>query len=216
MRKLMVTLGVFALLSGPALAQQRFQFFGFGGGGVELLLNPSVQKELKLSEEQSGKAKEAVTKIREKFGDDLKRFRELSNEERETVRKKMADANTKAVEEILKPDQLKRYKQIQLQQRGVNAFAEAEVQAALKLSDEQKEKLKTLQEDLRRDMAELRKEGAGGNFQEIGKKIAARNKEAMTKTMETLNDDQKKAWKELTGEPFELKPEQRRRPKPPA
>src|SRR3954465_6004994 len=55
-----VALGLVALLSGPALAQQgRGGGRGMGGGGHGLLLgNPSVQQELKLDAAQIEKAKE--------------------------------------------------------------------------------------------------------------------------------------------------------------
>jgi len=39
------------------------------------------------------------------------------------------------------------------------------------------------------------------------KKMAALNKETMEKVSGVLTDDQKKAWKDLTGEPFEFKPD---------
>ena len=40
------------------------------------------------------------------------------------------------------------------------------------------------------------------NFQQ---KLQTVTKEYMAKAQETLTDDQKSAWKEMTGEPFELK-----------
>jgi hypothetical protein len=72
-------------LAAPALAQQRGQFGGRGQGGVaSLIRNESVQKELKMEKEQTDKATEAVTKIREKHNDEFSKLRDLSQEERRT------------------------------------------------------------------------------------------------------------------------------------
>lgn len=40
-------------------------------------------------------------------------------------------------------------------------------------------------------------------------KLQALRKEALEKVVASLTDDQKKSWKELTGEPFEIKFERR-------
>src|SRR5262249_14155829 len=62
-----------------------------------------------------------------------------SREERQQRQEERAKANEKALAEILKPDQLKRAKQISWQQQGAQAVSVAEVAAALKLTDEQKD-----------------------------------------------------------------------------
>lgn len=118
--------------------------------------------------------------------------------------KKYEELQKKALADALTPEQLKRLKQIQLQQRGMRAFQDPEVQTALKLSEDQKEKIKTISEDADKDRRELFKGAVGGgNREELTKKITAYNKEVMDKTTSVLNDDQKKAWKDMLGEPFE-------------
>ncbi|HMC90517.1 MAG TPA: hypothetical protein VKI17_13265, partial [Gemmataceae bacterium] len=47
----------------------------------------------------------------------------------------------------------------------------------------------------------------GGDQAEARKKMAAVQKETMEKITAVLTDDQKKTWKEMTGEPFEYKPD---------
>jgi Spy/CpxP family protein refolding chaperone len=179
-----------------------------GGGGLAMLLgNEGVQKELKLSEEQTAKVKEFAEaqgeKMREAFGGgrpDFEKMREMQ--------KASTEAAEKLVKETLKPEQQKRLKQIQLQQGGLMAFASEEVQKGLSLTDEQKEKLKTLGSDMQKDMQELRQ---GGFSPETMQKTRALTKEYMGKAADMLTDDQKAKWKEMTGEPFEVQM-QRRRP----
>src|SRR5438874_492820 len=80
------------------------------------------------------------------------------------------------------------------------------VQKELKLTDDQKDKIKTINDDARQEGQSIH-EAAAGDFQEMQKKMAALNKETMEKVSGVLTDDQKKAWKDLTGEPFEFKPD---------
>jgi hypothetical protein len=82
------------------------------------------------------------------------------------------------------------------------------VQKALKLTGEQKEKLQKIAQEssqkLRELLPKLREQAqAGGDRQEVMKKLAELRKEPVTKAVGVLTDDQKKTWKEMTGAPFE-------------
>jgi len=229
--KVVLTFGLAALVTLPAVAQQqqrggrgfggRGGFGGFGGPGM-LLQNEGVKKELKLTDEQAKKASEAVTKVREKHQDEFQGLRDLSQDERREkmtqITKVISDETTKALADILTPEQQKRLKQIQLQQRGPQAFSDPDVLKALKLTDDQKEAIKTINEDFTQDSRELFQSfgrgnrgagrglgGAGGFSPENQKKITELRKETMGKVMAVLKDDQKKTWKEMTGDPFEVR-----------
>jgi hypothetical protein len=84
-----------------------------------------------MSDEQIKKATEQVEKQRESFAG----LRDLSREERQAKMQESEKANQAVLAEILKEDQLKRFKQISLQQRGGQALADPEVaRAGLSLS----------------------------------------------------------------------------------
>jgi hypothetical protein len=181
----------------------------FGGG--MLLANKSVQEELKLTKSQKdelakiqkitfgawGKAKEAKDD-----GDDDK-----AKEIMETARKD-ADKANKKFKESLSKTQVKRLGQIELQQAGFAGLQKAEVQKALKLSDKQKDEIKDSAKELEQDVAELFKDI---NFRDREAFAKARTKadklrkETFAKVNKSFSDDQKKAWKEMLGEPFEIK-----------
>jgi len=208
--RLALTVMVAALLVGLVVAQR---FFGGGGGfgGAGLLENKSVQEELKMSEEQTTKAKKAIQDVRAKYKEDFgKVFQIEDKSERDPkfaeLAKKVNDETMKEVDEILKPEQIKRFKQIQLQVRGPDAYRDEEVQKTLKLTDDQKDKIKTIMEDFGKEAQEIFKD-AGGDFKAAGKKVQDLRKETQDKITGLLTDDQKKAWTELTGKPFELKME---------
>jgi hypothetical protein len=189
--------------------------FGFGMGQMSeasaLLLNPSVQEELKLTDEQ----KADLHKVREKQQAAFQKARESGD--REKGRALMQAAGEEIKKEVdkwketaLKPDQNKRLRQIQLQVMGVRAFADADVQKDLKLTDKQQAEAKEIVDATDKDAREILQgmRDARGNpdkAQEIRKKAEAVRKEGMDKMASLLNDDQKKAWKELTGEKFEIK-----------
>jgi Spy/CpxP family protein refolding chaperone len=204
--KVLLTFGLVALLASPVLAQQQRQRQGGGRGGfgAALLQNPDVQKELKITDDQKEKLTKISADIREKHKDDLAKARDLSQEDRAKLMKEISDESSKAYSEVLSADQMKRYKQIQLQQRGAGAFSDPEVQQTLKLTDDQKSKLKTINEDSRKEMQEAFQSAQGGDRQAAQKKIQTLRKDTMDKASAVLTDDQKKAWKDMTGEHFEL------------
>lgn len=213
MRTLKMTLtalGLAALLASPAWAQRGGRGFGFGPG--MLLSNKSVQQELKLDDQQIEKAKglseQVATKMRE-MRESLTGLEGQEQRDKATeLMKPITEETNKAVAEILKPEQNKRFHQITLQQRGSQAFSTPEIQNDLKLTDEQKEKIKTILQEARPARGDFAK-NAGGDREAAREKAMARRKETLDKVLATLTDDQKKAWNEKTGAPFEIKFEPR-------
>src|SRR5258707_7265875 len=120
--------------------------------------------------------------------------------------KKRTEMTTKFVKETLTSDQAKRYKEIQLQLGGLTMAANnEETSKALKITDDQKEKLKEITDQLNKDRRELFSGGGGFGDPETMKKVQALQKEASSKALEVLTSDQKKSWEEMTGKAFEIK-----------
>jgi hypothetical protein len=214
--KVVLVVGVALLLAVDASAQQRQRGQGgrgggrggFGGLGM-LIRNETVQKELKLSSDQVEKATEAVQKVQEKHQDEFAGLRDLQGDERRekmtTLTKTVSMEQEKALDGILNPDQIKRLKQIELQQRGAQAFTDPEVESKLKLTADQKEKIKTIEADAQAERRELFQGGGGGGDRaEMQKKMAAFNKATMERISAVLTSDQKATWKEMTGAPVEI------------
>jgi Spy/CpxP family protein refolding chaperone len=183
---------------------------GFGGMGA-MLDNKGLQTELKLTDEQVTKAKAATDEVRKKHDEEFKKAREMSPEERQTLMKSVSAETTKALSDVLKPDQMKRLKQIMLQQairmRGAAALNDDEVQTQLKLTDDQKKQIKEVADETGKEVMGLFQEAQGDRekMQEIRKKAESLNKEGMSKVSALLTADQKKELKTLQGEPYEIK-----------
>lgn len=210
--RLVLAVGLVAMLSVPAMAQGRGRGFGFGGGGGigMLLSNASVQQELKLDEGQIEKAKELAEKAREKFTASRDTLEGLEGEERmkkaQEIGKEINEDAQKSAKEFLKPEQLKRLHQVQHQVAGAQAFADEHVQKELKFTDAQKSEVQEMLSSSNGQMREL-----FGGFQSDPEgtrtKLAELRKETLTKVQSKLTDEQKTAWKELIGSPFEIKME---------
>ena len=210
--RIMSVLAAGLLLVGAATAQQRAGGFGgFGSSGLAGMLgqNKQLQDELKMDKDQADKVTEAITKVREDLRDETAKLRDrnTSDADRAEIGKKVSDAYAKALADVLKPEQLKRLRQIENQQAGVNLFTKEDNQKALKLTDAQQESIKDISTDLQKDIRSLSggTGGRGGFDPEAQQKRQALQKEAMDAVVKLLNDDQKATLKDLTGDPFELR-----------
>jgi Spy/CpxP family protein refolding chaperone len=201
--KTILAFGALCLLAGQAQAQQGG---GMGmGGGAQLYVNPSVQKELKFTEEQTTKARTVMADLREKYQEKITEARESQDfaQMQKLNLERNAEAK-KAMADVLKPDQIKRFGQIQMQQMGAMAFQNADVLQKITLTDDQKSKVKEITDDLQAQRRELF-QGFQDDREGTLKKMATLNKETNEKALAVLTDEQKKTWKEMTGEPFEVK-----------
>ena len=225
--------------------------FGFGGGfgdtTMMVLTNAALQDELKLTDAQKAKFKEAATKqaeqvkktmegMKDKFADaqgDKEKMTELFTGMQKETAKITAEAR-KVVDAELTAEQKKRLKEIGVQMMGARVFSEPTegkggfggtseadkatmkaVADALKLTDDQKSKIKGLVDELNKDRASVRKDIFGetkGGFgkapdpdkqKEFNTKSAKLTKETMGKIADVMDDTQKAAWKGLVGEPFD-------------
>jgi len=105
-----------------------------------------------------------------------------------------------AVLEGLRPQQAQRLKQIAWQEGGASAFSDPELLEALRLTDEQKKTIRTIQDEARRAMWVGPR--PGWPRPEDWKKAAESWKNARDQALDVLTADQKAMWTELTGEPF--------------
>jgi hypothetical protein len=175
---------------------------------AKLLQHRKVQKELKMTAEQRINLHDALEDIEEDFEKQIEALDKLPNapddafEKIERNRQKMIrSALIKTAEKELTATQKQRLRQVDRQFRGPAAFASADVQKALQLTDPQK---KAAQELLERTNAVIERYlNSLDNDDEAKAKVEARDfrKEAAAKFVEQLTADQQTTWKKLLGEP---------------
>ena len=207
--KAALTLGLVAVFSVPAWAQGQGR--GGPGGGmwgrggvVGLIPNKSVQEELKLEPDQIEKAKGVAEELREKVRESMSGLGDLDMSER---MKKIQEVNWttneegfKALGTFMKPEQIKRFKEIVLQQQGANALSYPPLAKKLDVTNEQKGKIAAI---LAEEMTEIRNAMQDGDRGAITKIRKSTNDKALA----VMTDVQQKQWKEMLGEPFEVKME---------
>jgi len=210
--KSVLTLAALALLASPAWAQGRGGVGG-GGGAAGFLMAPNVQQDLRLTDAQVKKIQETLREIRERHQGQYSALRDASADVRW---EKMATLNETTNDEVKKAlsfsaDQSRRFDQICLQVHGIQSFANAAVDEKLRLTHDQKAKIREIGEAARSSFAgAINKDASEQERTDARNKRLATHKENMTKVLALLSDDQKKAWKELTGEPIEVQYQARR------
>lgn len=211
--------------AGQAFAQR--QGGGRGGPGgrmgmlnspglnqLMLLRNPSVQTELKLTDDQKSKTGALADKVQDEMQGTFAELGELDPEDREAKMqevRKAAVARGKEVQgelaTILQPEQTTRLRQIGLQMRGASALADEEVVAELKLTDEQKKQLETIRQENETAGRELfrqaRESGGGGDA--IRAKMEELRKSGTEKALAVLTAEQKAQFEKLKGPAADIK-----------
>jgi len=208
--KFVLAFSTLVLLASPALAQGRG---AAGGGPAGFLMAPNVQQDLKLTDTQVKKVPETLREIKDRHHDEYASLRDASYDVRWT---KMAVLNEMVCVEVknalsLSPDQSRRFDQIGVQAHGILAFACRAVDEKLKLTDDQKSKIREIAEATHNSFAGADNDNASEQERtEARNKRAVAHKENMTKAYALLTDDQKASWKELIGEPIHIENHERR------
>jgi hypothetical protein len=136
--------------------------------------------------------------------------------ERERVRVALAKDQEADVARLLTPGQLRRFKQIALQQRGAFAFSDPEVVTALELTPEQRKRVREIQDDAgpagpKFDARIVSHRGPPpegpppfrpGLPPRPPERWADHARQAVQRLLDLLTPEQQMKWKELTGEPF--------------
>ncbi len=201
-------LAALALVPAPAAAQQPFQMKGMGSMPLIMLLNsPDIQKDLKLTEEQTKAIvesfQEQLGKVKELFAGGLDKIKENIEA--------MIKESDKAARKVLKEDQLKRLDQIKMQADGPRAFRDPELLTLeLKVTDEQKAKIEAVIAEAEKEMPKLFAKGRPTSreemqkaMEEMQKVMKESNKKAMDKILAVLTAAQRERWEALIGPRFE-------------
>ena len=170
--------------------------------GFELFKQTSVQQELQLSDDQIKKLEAYEAERRESY----QRLRDLDPKERAKKLAKASVEGERTITEILKSEQIKRFQEIMLQNDGIHQSVDAKdgvVAAALKLTDDQEEKFKSITQEMVVEREAFIK-AAGRDRGKMDAKMQELRKSGDEKLMQLLTEVQKAKWKELIGAPFKV------------
>jgi Spy/CpxP family protein refolding chaperone len=162
---------------------------------VMLMRQKSVQDDLKITPEQSDK----IHAFADKQWKRVRAMKDLSEAERNRGFEKMAKANRDFLKNTLTPEQVKRLNQIAMQVAGLLWVMRSDVAAELNLTDEQKQKIRELHDEARKEAQEALRSNNGSVEEEKFREMRQSNRKRL---MSVLTDEQKAKWKEMAGTPF--------------
>ncbi len=181
-----------------ARREERTRFGGRGDGPMGqgphfgrvnyLIMQPGVQKEIKLTDDQLGQVKKVI---------DTKRTFPRSPEEEHLI--------DKALAETLSAEQLKRLHQIARQQRGLHALSDAETVEALGLDSKQQKEIRDILDDARQKSFRRGPPGGGGpgpGGHDPKQRSEQIWKDAGDRLLRVMTTEQREKWKELLGSTF--------------
>ena len=173
-----------------------------GAGQFVLLNNGSVLDDLRLSAEQRDQIRALKELMDKQRNETFKAFFRMTAAERQRRFVELARSNETAVAAILKAEKLHRLEQIALQNRGPAAFLEADVATALKLTAEQKRRIRTVEAETFFGPPPGPPRHGGPGRGAPRKEHEKRLKEARDRIQALLTPAQAKQWREMTGTPF--------------
>lgn len=181
-------------------------------GAESMLSNKGVQHELKVTGEQAAKLDALIAEM---LGTERAQRTQLQNLPEDQRLKRAQDLRERRQVElhtklagILKPEQIDRFTQIQIQQLGTRAFAIPRVQESLKLSGKQKTRFQAIDEETRQASNRIILDAVGrdqADKREAMKKVSDLREQAFEQAYAQLTESQKAIYKGLIGRPFKVK-----------
>jgi hypothetical protein len=156
-----------------------------------LLCQSGVLDDLRLDDEQRPKVKKFCARVGKEWMESLGEVGRVPPAERGRRAVERARAYEAEVNRLLTPAQQARLWQIGLQAEGPGAFREPEVVAELKLTAEQRDQVRTIEEEALFGWMRGPRPGAPG----------AQEKSVNERLVAVLTEEQARRWRSLTGEP---------------
>jgi serine/threonine protein kinase len=162
-----------------------------------LLCQPAVLDDLGLDDGQRPRIKEFCARVGKEWMESLAQVGRLSPAERGRRAVARARAYEAEVNGLLTPAQQARLRQIGLQAEGPGAFREPEVVAELNLTAEQRDQIRTIEEEAL--FGWMRGSRPATSAGEPGAAGGARDRTANERILGVLTEDQVRRWRAMTG-----------------
>lgn len=205
-----------AALPGAAPAAGRANAIGPNGGAnlLVILMAPTVQKELKLTEAQKTRVydltREAGGRVRDMFQSMMQTGGGFNPQAMLLAGARLRQEHESTIHQLLDKTQRERFEQIVLQVEGAFALARPELAEELRLSEKQTQQVQgtlvQMQIAQRQMLMNARASGAMDNMQldQIAQATGKVREAAGKQLAGILNGKQKAAFNRLCGEPFDL------------
>jgi hypothetical protein len=171
-----------------------------------LYQSPDVAKSMRLTAEQVNKLNQISELAQTRFRTN---YDKLTEEERtrqiQALNREYTADWSRGARDVFNDDQMARYRQLHLQYGGFNSLTDPEVDKRLKLTDQQRINLREYMEWSDKQFQDINKVGA--TDRDKGTTLYRDyQKEYQGRFNKLLTQDQQKAWREMTGEPYNFAP----------
>ena len=212
MKKVMasVSLLLFAALASAQVPDEARKMVAQEVGGPFLVFHDKAQVDLKLSDKQKEKLLDKLSGYLPEMMPTFEKMKDAQQADKQKMmqelRQKWHKKLTADLKDVLEAKQQERLGQLSIQQEGLFVvLGESETSKKLHITDEQRKQAMGVVQELQKKVEPLIKEAqSGGNHEEIHRKVMKIRKEHEGKIEAILSDAQKKQWKEMIGEPFDL------------
>jgi len=166
-------------------------------GAIEVMLlrQRSVREDLKLSQGEANK----IDQFTRQQWTKAKEIAKLPEAQHDSKFKELAKENDHFIDENLTKEQRHRLKEIELQVAGLLCLSRSEIARQLKLTDEQKKRVVTMQKEGRQELEDVL---YTTRPEERTEKMAELRRTSRAKMLELLDDDQEKTWAQMQGKAF--------------
>jgi hypothetical protein len=167
--------------------------------------HPNVRQSLGLTQQQFNQLDAANRQLQTRFREQAGRLSNLTDRQRSAQARDLMQLYhlelARASGQILTAAQQRRYRQLDLQYRGMDSFTDADVQHQLELTPAQLQGLRELDAQSQRELQEIQRLGQV-NRDEAQRRYEAWRMQTWHRTNTILNDAQRRAWAGMTGEPY--------------
>lgn len=173
-------------------------------GPAFMIFQNKVQGDLKLSTAQKDKLRHRLSTTLQGTMQFFQTIQGLPADERErkhaAFRQKAQEELTAFLKQTLKPEHLKRLRQLELQREGPFALGQPEVAQQLQLTDHQKKQVMAVMQELHKAIQPLgRQAESGGDPEKIRPKVLKLRQDHAAKIEALLSESQKKQWQAMLG-----------------
>jgi hypothetical protein len=181
-----------------------------GSFGTPLFQNPNISQALGLTPQQRAQLNAANENLQSGFqreSGQLGPYRDPNRNARmQDLMRAYNGELMRSAAGIMTPQQLSRYQQLELQNKGFDAFADVDVQRRLNLNEAQLQRMQQIAERNNQQLQALMQNNAT-NPDEAQRRYDVWRQQTFNQANGVLTETQMRVWNQMIGQPFNMRPD---------
>jgi hypothetical protein len=174
-------------------------------GGPFFVSRENVQDDLTLTDQQKRRLQEKLSGDVREAGRIIRTRGGARNDAMLSLRQASYQSLEKFLNDLLAPEQLKRFHQLELQYDTPAVMLGPEIGNRLHITDDQRRQFVGIVLAMKNEIEPLvRTSRSGGNPKEILPKVIELRRDCQAKIETLLSESQKQQWREMTGRPLDI------------